>query len=984
MSEFEAITLMPFKRLFLQRKNDNYQQATSEYTSKLRHLYKSYSELQSKLANERRRTQKCQTDSAIFRLDCNASGGKPITRLDGLTIERSSLPNADLGDRVVLIKLDQNNGAANQEDAHTDKPIEAPPASSQAVVAKGVIQAITSTEIRIKLLEPLILETAPESKSDTNELHLLKKEETEEQSEEKIPNQDTTSQEGEIDTRLEGTVSESQGAVSAETATLPTPTAEAEPEATNHDAGPATSNDDETKENNDDNDQGGSSAPTPANDRPIIDFKIKFDLSAQAQTRLAAGVAPTSELVESLLDKIGKLKCDPAIHKNLLGFYDERSDLVHDKARVMTFGGLKAKLRGQQRLAIEQSIKRRVSLIEGPAGSGKTLVAAYIAGNMSRLKRSKVLVCSPIQANVDKLAELIDNIDGVQVVKLPGDCQIRARRASAISNGTDNRSGTAFSGASSYIESSDIESSHCDLDKLVNDEIYLQAWNRSKDALHNRHDSLRSHAYRMVTSCSQNRRRELEARVLSRADVVCCKNNQAGSYLLNGIEFSVLVLDDVQVTSEIDCLVPMMAKGIKQVVLLSDTRRRVRLARSLRKSAPAVQMANGASTTMTQAATANSSSAPTSIGQKPNGIDKIQQNDISNENNDNTTTKTKATPTTTSQSGRDRSSQSASMRRKRYGKTGRVSTVSETNHKKADSSLRPTTSASSSFTSTNEPSLVPGGLFERLLSIGLPTVDFRIQFRMHETLSNFTNHHFYLGRLKDDSATNEKLTTEIDTSLLVDEKRFDWLPNRKYLTAIFQVCLPSLSGLSRSQDKLANNCDSTSLKPMIDKLNELISKLVDDEKIQESRIGIIFNRELEKDVSSLLDVPVQIKKGTIGDFIGQERDFIILVALPGLAARDTQSDDTRRDQLVHLSICSEIACDFKHDDSALNCALTRARLGMFMIINIITDDDPEQGVDINNSATGQGEPQISPTESSVCRGWSDVVNYYVESGLSVK
>lgn len=842
VSDLGTLALYPFKRLFIQPEADAHHQAASDYSNKLRQLYRA--SVLAKLDDSTR--QELDSESAILRLD--GSLLEATKRLHGLTIERASFPSGQPNEPIVLVEAAAESG------------------ESGPILAHGLIQAVTKGEIKIKLLEPLILVQEEEKNAEQAAGPATSDEPSgSEETSEKPQNSDDNDDSDKPDQDVDGTE------IAAE------------------------------------------SSETAKQERArVINFTIKYNVEALKEANIN-NLTRYDSIVMGILFNFQELKCDSVIHRSLLGIYDERFTILHERTRLMTFGEL-AQPKGQQRLAIEQAIKRRMSLIEGPAGSGKTLVAAHIAANMSRLKRAKVLVCSPIQASVDKLAQLIDKIDGIKVVRLP-DGPVRLNLTEMLEQGQlkQLRSGSS-DGLSSLLEPRP-QSSHYHLDKLVEDEIYLQAWNRSKGTLGNHHEALHSHAYRMVATCSQYRRRKIEAKVLKESDIVCCTNKQAGSYLSNGFHFDMLIQDDVQVSSEIDCLAAIMVKGIKQVVLISESRKRIRLARTMKKSQSNSQMTR-------------------------NHVEDVID------------------------SGRQNGSRSSenSLRRKSYWKSKGSSTGLNPNDFRSD------------------PSLEAGGLFERLIAIGLPTVDFRVQFRMHGTLSNFVNHHFYLGRLKDDPETNSKLANEIETRLLLsDEKRFDWLPSRKYLTAMFNVksCNRNISSSSSSTSSIEQeNIYAQNMQQMIEKLNFIVDKLVLHENIQESQIGIVVNRRVDREAAWAKKIHNSITLGTIADFIGQERDFMILMVLPiDYSGMNDESAAT-----IQLSICSEIPCDFKHDDGALNCALTRARLGMLLIATDITVDEKAG----SNSDPGiRVESSIESATSNGSRGWIELVQYYKASGLLV-
>ncbi|CAA3026414.1 Hypothetical predicted protein [Olea europaea subsp. europaea] len=931
VSLLSELSLLPLRRLLKLNLGDtHYQLVTQEYCTQLRHLYHSSLE-------ERRRAQRAEREAHSLSEESFRLSLGPGEELRGIKLARASLPRAERGDQVQLVRV-----------------VEGAPGE---LVTRGSVDLVTQQQVQIKFQEPLKgpakkLAEAVEAKSPVAD------------SKEAQQKTESNPEEVKLENGIERAAEKQETSEKREEQNV-----EQQPE--------------------------------------VIDFKIRFvfkqelgNLQAQINSRDDEDYH-TNRLIEEILHNFQKLKCNQALHKNLMGIYDERSDLmVNDRTRVLTTLGAELRLRpnGQQRAAIEQALKRRLTLVEGPAGSGKTLVAALIAANACRLRQSRVLVCSPIQATVNKLTELLlDLVGGLQVIKLPEDANAKTRnsRPAPLGRRTSERrprgSRAGSSSASStlrkrnsYLDGGGCgggvddddyalgeqlanEASRCHLDKIVDDEIYLEAYARSKDTLGHSHEQLHAHAYRMVSGCSLLKRREMELKMISKANVVCCTTVQAGSYLLKGSEFDLLILDDQHVTSELDSLVAIMTKGIKQVTLLSDTRRRIRLARSRLSARSSKQRLSTAKPQQQQqqpliSGDASASSRNSVVEQQP----------------------TASTPTSDL-------TNSDSLRRK-----GQVNGTSSRTRRRPSLSSSSSSSGSSSgpvsFRGSQKSkslpniSLEPGNLFERLLSVGLPTVDLRIQYRCHSVLSNFFGHHFYAGRLKDDRRAVEKLSAEIESSLLLSEENFSWLPNRKYLTAMFNVDSQASDSATEKSDNQNHNPNALEVK-----VEEIINRLLVDENIQESRVGVIYNRhslvERARQRSSGLD---DLKRSTIDGFIGQDKDFVILVAGgPKMGSNDNNNlSGTSSDAKSHLGMTSEIQCDFRNHDVTLNWALTRAKLGLFLVTE---DVDLASQAESNGKGDENGEATTSTTENVVapptpgtgCPSWLELVRYYVDNKLAV-
>lgn len=579
-----------------------------------------------------------------------------------------------------------------------------------------------------------------------------------------------------------------------------------------------------------------------------IKFKIKFDYQEIVENRVQ---------VERALRKFRHLSCSLTLHKCLLGNFKDCSNLKYGKARVVPLEGL-IQPKGLQVLAVEQAMKKRVSLIEGVAGSGKTIVAANIACSMSRLRRRKILLCSPLQSTVDRLAEIISTTQGVKVVKLTPFVNISQETKHSILE-------PDFEVIRVELGDGELPATlgDCSLDKLVDEAIYRRGWSRLKKSSPNygatrkQRAQMHQKSIKMVRNCSRWLRQRLTHKILDSADVVCCTLAQAGSQHLKGLRFNMLIIDDAHVASEIESLIPLMMRGLKQVTLLSDMRQKIRLAK-----------ANGHISSISQHKSSVKCKAPVQKYRKKEKIVDVK-----------------------------------------------LDLVQE-----------------------------PGGLFERWLAVGLAPVALKCQHRMHKTLAAFSNHHFYLSRLKTDPSANLKLTSEIcrdekNTDVLCSEERFGWLPNSKCLTAIFNT---------------VNESDS-----MLDTLRDILDKLVNLENVHESRIGIISNITW---YATQNYCGIQI--GTTDDFMGQEKDFIIL-----LAAESSTVGSTLKE------VESNSECNYLESDRALHVAITRARLGMFILADL-TYVAPNIRSHQKTTLNRELSPPIN-----YCKGWVNLVKYYVANEL---
>lgn len=565
-------------------------------------------------------------------------------------------------------------------------------------------------------------------------------------------------------------------------------------------------------------------------------FLVEFDTKAVLERR---------KRVECSFWRLKDLSCSLPILKCLLGHYADSSNTKYSEARAFFVKDL-AQPKRRQVDAVEQSLKKRIFLVEGPAGSGKTLVAANIACSMTRLRKAKILLCSPIQATVNKLSRLISETDCIRVVQLPSRENEPLRYDRYLPDEPILNQRNVHS-----------ESAYCALNTIVAGTIYDMALKRFRRI--STYQSVKEmelnekRAIRDVANCSSWLRKKHERKALHQADVVCCTLLQSGSPLLRGMKFDMLIIDDAHLTSELESIVPMMIKGLRQVTLLGEMRRDILLARSGRKPQEEVEELY-------------EEIDPTS--KKPKTL----------------------------------------LRRKRITLVENADQIRE-----------------------------PGGLFERWLLMGLTSVSLKYQYRMEETIASFSSHHFYLSRSKTDPDTNDKLIRRINSELMEHRgDKFDWLPRRRCLTALF------------NRQNNENNDIYGAVRDIIQKLG-----------IWDSSIAVVCNIPLDVENQSFCGAQV----GQVDEFYGQERDYIIVLALESEGGKETSSNN-RHDSILD--------CDFLKNDLALNIAMTRAQLGLFIVADIakLIPHNSDQPID-------------TPDASSYCKSWLELVKYYSASKLLV-
>jgi regulator of nonsense transcripts 1 len=197
------------------------------------------------------------------------------------------------------------------------------------------------------------------------------------------------------------------------------------------------------------------------------------------------------------------------------------------------------KLNSSQSAAVRRVLQNHLSLIQGPPGTGKTVTSATLVYRMCKANDAQVLVCSPSNVAVDQLAERLHRT-GLNVIR------VAAKSREPVETPVDYL--TLHHQLASFVESSP---SHSELKKLTR--LKKEIGNLSD------HDKRR---FRVLCG-------EVEQRLLSAADVVCCTCSVAGDKRLERYRFKYVLVDESTQAAEPECLIPLV-HGAKQVVLVGD------------------------------------------------------------------------------------------------------------------------------------------------------------------------------------------------------------------------------------------------------------------------------------------------------------------------------------------------------------------------------------------------------------------------------
>eukprot|EP00593_Proboscia_inermis_P016148 CAMPEP_0171319270 /NCGR_PEP_ID=MMETSP0816-20121228/95236_1 /TAXON_ID=420281 /ORGANISM="Proboscia inermis, Strain CCAP1064/1" /LENGTH=745 /DNA_ID=CAMNT_0011814771 /DNA_START=24 /DNA_END=2261 /DNA_ORIENTATION=+ len=199
-------------------------------------------------------------------------------------------------------------------------------------------------------------------------------------------------------------------------------------------------------------------------------------------------------------------------------------------------------------------------------------------------------------------------------------------------------------------------------------------------------------------------------------------------------------------------------------------------------------------------------------------------------------------------------------------------------------------------------------LFERLVLIGLRPIRLQVQYRMHPALSEFPSNMFYEGSLQNG-------VTEADRQLLTlpgftGREDFPWpVPNKPMLF----YSINGMEEISASGTSYLNRTETSYVEKIVTHLLRL--------GVTPSQIGVITPYDGQKKYcseymrrsgslnSSLYEA---IEVASVDAFQGREKDYILVSCV---RASDSQG------------------IGFLSDPRRLNVALTRARLGLFLLGN---------------------------------------------------
>lgn len=307
---------------------------------------------------------------------------------------------------------------------------------------------------------------------------------------------------------------------------------------------------------------------------------------------LTADWTPVSERkqrIERGLERFRRMQCSLYVHKSLMGCHDDNANIKHRKSKwlpINTKSPSKAMvLDAYQKQAVETAMCKRVALIEGPSGSGKTVVAAHLAMSMARLHSYKVLVCCPHERSIEQLVRIIDRSESLEAVMLRSTLGEERRRGARrqFTRRMRNRRRVFECEADQKTMASE-ETYDCDLDALIDAQIgeqcrsnFIRTLGISREALEIRETivGLEMQAERQIEASSDWLRDKWQRDILRKADIVCCTPLEAGGERLRNVRFDMVIVDDADDCSELECIVPIAMDHVKQVTLIADLRRQM-------------------------------------------------------------------------------------------------------------------------------------------------------------------------------------------------------------------------------------------------------------------------------------------------------------------------------------------------------------------------------------------------------------------------
>jgi regulator of nonsense transcripts 1 len=198
------------------------------------------------------------------------------------------------------------------------------------------------------------------------------------------------------------------------------------------------------------------------------------------------------------------------------------------------------KLNESQRSTINKCLHRKLSLIQGPPGTGKTTTVVQLINLLCHLYKGSgitILACAYTNVATDNLLEGCLDF-GLRALRLGRPVKVRPELRKAT--------------LESQVESHHLKE-HLEILRLE-----LQKQN------------VGSLAYKSLRDQIQSTERLIVNEVMKSAQVICSTCIYAGDPMLRGVYFPVVIIDECTQATEPASLVPIVAGGAQQVILVGD------------------------------------------------------------------------------------------------------------------------------------------------------------------------------------------------------------------------------------------------------------------------------------------------------------------------------------------------------------------------------------------------------------------------------
>lgn len=196
-------------------------------------------------------------------------------------------------------------------------------------------------------------------------------------------------------------------------------------------------------------------------------------------------------------------------------------------------------LNHSQLYAVRKALTMPLAVIQGPAGSGKTLTCATLLYHMSKQpKIGQILVCAPSNIACDHLTEKLHQA-GLKVVR------VTAKSREDVASSVD------FLTLHAQVKQLATTDEQKELLKLL----------KLKETVG---DLGPRDAKRLMVVRSR-----VESRILDNADVICCTCVSAADPRISKLRFKHVLVDEATQACEPECLIPLVM-GAKQIILVGD------------------------------------------------------------------------------------------------------------------------------------------------------------------------------------------------------------------------------------------------------------------------------------------------------------------------------------------------------------------------------------------------------------------------------